>query len=129
MTQISLDTAIDFSHLRRFVGDDSSLTAELFGLFQHQADIWGKALKTDADDETWVSVAHTLKGSANAVGAIGLADCCDMAEKLIGDKATPMARAIAVQDIENWIAAVSHRIQRWEYREKLEHIRNTTVSN
>ena len=128
MTHICLDTAIDFSHLRRFVGEDSGLTAELFGLFQHQADMWGKALKQDADDELWLSIAHSLKGSANAVGAIGLADCCHMAEQLVGDKATPVARSVAVQDIQNWIAAVSHRIQRWEYREKLNHIRNTPVS-
>ena len=128
MTQISPETAINFQHLRQYVGDDTSLTGEVFGLFRHQVDMWGKALTADADDETWLSVTHSLKGSARAVGACGLADSCEFAEALIGDKATLTARTVAVQDIENWIGAVVHRIQRWEYRETLNNIRNTPPS-
>lgn len=125
MLSINPDTAINFSHLRQYVGEDTELTAEVFGLFKHQTEMWSKALSAGADDETWVSVAHSLKGSARAVGACGLADACDSAESLIGDAASKTARVIAVQDIQNWIEAVLHRIQRWEYRQSIENIRNS----
>ena len=62
---------IDFLHLKQYVGDDIALTAEVFGLFKHQVDMWQKLLNASADDESWVSVMHSLKGSARAVGAMG----------------------------------------------------------
>lgn len=123
MPAISPETAINFQHLRQYVGEDRSLTAEVFGLFKHQTELWCKALDAKADDETWLSVTHSLKGSARAVGACGLADACEQAEELTGTRASKTARAVAVQDIENWIAAVNHRIQRWEYRQTLDTIR------
>jgi len=84
MAHISADTAINFSHLRQYVGEDTELTAEVFGMFKHQTEMWCKMLQADADDETWGSVVHSLKGSARAVGACGLADACEQAEGLTG---------------------------------------------
>lgn len=124
MLHISPDTAINFTHLRQYVGDDTALTAEIFGLFRHQTDMWCKALDSKADDETWLSIAHTLKGTARAVGACGLADVCENAEMLTGDKATATARTVAVQDIQGWIEAVNHRISRWEYRQTMAALRS-----
>lgn len=123
MQAISPESAINFSHLRQYVGDDTALTAEVFGMFRHQTEIWAKALRSDAEDEMWLSVTHSLKGSARAVGACGLADVCEYAESLTGDKATKTARTLAVQDIENWIGAVNHRIARWEYRQSMDKLR------
>lgn len=123
MTSISPDTAINFSHLRQYVGDDLALTAEVFGMFKHQTEMWGKMLTADADDEMWSSVTHSLKGSARAVGACGLANACESAERLTGEAATPIARTVAVQDIINWIDAVLHRISRWEYRQTVSKMR------
>ncbi|MEE9346642.1 MAG: Hpt domain-containing protein [Robiginitomaculum sp.] len=124
MTQITADTAIDFSHLKQYVGDDLALTAEVFGMFRHQTEMWSKLLTAKADDETWTSVTHTLKGSARAVGACGLGDVCEQAEALIGEGASHTARVVAVQDIEGWIDAVLHRIARWEYRQTLAGLRS-----
>jgi len=123
MTSISPDTAINFRHLRQYVGDDMSLTAEVFGMFKHQTEMWGKMLSPDVDDDMWASVTHSLKGSARAVGACGLANACENAERLTGEAATPVARTVAVQDIHNWIEAVTHRISRWEYRQTLASMR------
>lgn len=123
MTSISPDTAINFSHLRQYVGDDLALTAEVFGMFKHQTEMWGKMLTAEADDEMWSSVTHSLKGSARAVGACGLANACENAESLTGEAATIIARTVAVQDITNWIDAVTHRISRWEYRQTLSEMR------
>jgi len=124
MLAISPDNAINFTHLRQYVGEDITLTAEIFSLFRHQTEMWSKALDPASDDETWVSVTHSLKGTASAVGACGLADTCDNAELLTGDKATPTARAVATQDILNWIEAVNHRISRWEYRQTMANLRS-----
>lgn len=123
MTRVSPDTAINFQHLRRYVGDDVSLTAEVFGLFKNQTEMWLRALDPSADDESWTAVTHSLKGSARAVGACGMADSCEAAEQLTGDAGTKTARTIAVQDIQNWVEAVSHRIRRWEYRQSIQDIR------
>lgn len=125
MTSINPDTAINFQHLRQYVGDDTALTTEVFGLFRHQTEMWCKALNAGADDETWLSVTHSLKGSARAVGACGLADSCENAEQLVGAKASPTARTVAVQDIQNWIEAVTHRIRRWEYRQSIQSLRES----
>lgn len=123
MAKISPDTAINFSHLRQYVGDDNELTAEVFGMFRHQTEMWGKMLSADADDDTWASVTHSLKGSARAVGACGLAQACETAEGLTGETASKTARIVAVQDICNWIDAVNHRITRWEYRQTMTGLR------
>lgn len=125
MSSINPDTAINFQHLRQYVGDDASLTAEVFGLFRHQTEMWCKALNAKSDDETWLSVTHSLKGSARAVGACGLADACESAEQLVGIKGSQTARTVAVQDIEHWIEAVTHRIRRWEYRQSIDAIRES----
>lgn len=114
---------IDFDHLNRYVAGDPSLTREIFGLFQHQVEMWGRGLTVDADDEVWASVTHSLKGSAKAVGAIKLAQYCEAAEQLIGDDRRSGARDVAVGNIEYEIDAVKAEIQRWEYRQGLNDLR------
>jgi len=114
---------IDFDHLKQYVGDDTELMREVFGMFQHQVDMWARMLSADADDDTWASVTHTLKGSSLAVGAKGLADLCERAEDLIGDGRRPGGREVAVQNIEFRISKVIAEIQRWEYRDKLKAMR------
>ena len=66
-------TEIDFEHLNRYVAGDPDLTREVFGLFRNQVEIWGRGLRADVDDDMWANVTHSLKGSARAVGALGLA--------------------------------------------------------
>ena len=114
---------IDFDHLNQYVGGDADLTAEIFGMFGQQVEMWGRMLTVDADDETWESVTHSLKGSARAVGAMGLAALCEKAESLLGQGNRPGLREKAVQDIEHSIYRAKAEIQRWEYRRKLDAMR------
>jgi len=117
-------TEIDFDHLNLYVQGDVNLTQEVFGLFKHQVDMWSRLLQADTDDETWASVTHSLKGSARAVGAQALADRCERAEDLIGDKASSGGRLVAVQDIEFRVSRAIADIQRWEYQQTLKNMRN-----
>lgn len=116
---------IDFDHLNQYVGGDADLIREVFGLFRNQVEMWGRGLDADADDDMWASVTHSLKGSARAVGAIGLAEACERAEILIGDERRPGAREVAVQTIEYRISKVLSEIVRWEYRDDMKRLRSS----
>jgi len=116
--------AIDFEHLKRYLGDDIDLTKEVFGLFKHQVDMWGKLLNARADDESWVSVMHSLKGSARAVGALNLAALCEAGETLVGPRGTEALRAQTVHDVQFSIDKALIDIGRWEYRQTLASMRS-----
>ncbi len=118
-----METEIDFDHLNLYVQGDIDLTREVFGLFKHQIEMWGRALTPDAEDDTWASVVHSLKGSARAVGAMALAQRCERAESLVGEHKTTGARLVAVQDIEFRMSRTLAEIQRWEYRQTLNDMR------
>lgn len=117
------DAQIDFDHLNRYVGGDVALTREIFSLFTHQTEMWGKGLHADSDDEVWASVTHSLKGSAKAVGAVKLAALCEAAEELIGENRRMGARDVAVQNIEYTIEQVRTEIQRWEHAQSIRDLR------
>ena len=117
------ETEIDFDHLNKYVGGDPELTAEVFGLFKNQVDMWGRALIVDADDDTWEAVTHSLRGTAMAIGAIKLAELCEKAEELIGEGKRPGGREVALQNIEFRISRTIAEIQRWEYRQTLNKMR------
>jgi len=116
---------IDFDHLNLYVGGDPDLTREIFGLFRNQVEMWGKGLTADADDDMWANVTHSLKGSARAVGAVGLAEACEVAEDLVGDDRRPGAREVAVQSLEQRIEKVLNEIIRWEYKDDMRRLRSS----
>lgn len=115
---------IDFAHLNLYVDGDADLTREVFGLFRNQVEMWGRGLTVDADDDLWSSVTHSLKGSARAVGAVGLADACEKAEGLTGDDRRPGAREVAVESLEHRISQVLGEIVRWEYQDDMRRLRS-----
>ena len=49
MTDDDSNIEINFDHLNNYVAGDVDLTAELFSLFQHQVEMWGRALVVDTD--------------------------------------------------------------------------------
>jgi len=116
---------IDFEHLNQYVGGDLDLTREVFGLFRNQVEMWGKGLVADADDDMWSNVTHSLKGSARAVGAVGLAAACETAESLVGDDRRPGAREVAVETLELRIEQVLNEIIRWEYEDDMRRLRSS----
>ena len=117
--------AIDFDHLDRYVAGDPALIREVFGMFTHQLEMWGRGLAADADDEVWASVTHSIKGSARAVGAARLAAMCEQAETLVGQENRMGAREVAVQNIEFEASRVSTEIARWEHAQSLKDLRST----
>lgn len=124
ITDMTDSPEIDFAHLNQYVDGDPDLTREVFGLFRNQVEMWGRGLMADADDELWASVTHSLKGSARAVGAMGLAEVCEKAESLIGDDRRPGAREVAVESIETKISQVLNEIVRWEYMDDMRMLRS-----
>jgi len=114
---------IDFAHLNRYVDGDPELTREVFGLFRNQVEMWGRGLTADADDDLWSNVTHSLKGSARAVGAVGLAAACEKAEALTGDERRPGAREVAVESLQHRISQVLSEIVRWEYKDDMRILR------
>lgn len=92
------ETAIDVQHLGRMTLGEAALEAEVLGLFSAQsADLVGrlKTIPTDA-----AALAHTLKGSARAIGAFRVAEAAlgvEAAMKSDGDVAgaiTLLQRAV-----------------------------------
>jgi HPt (histidine-containing phosphotransfer) domain-containing protein len=75
---------VDFAHLRRFTLGDRHLEAEILGLFLAQVPITIATLKRAETDGAWYVAAHTLQGSARAVGARRLALLATQAERLGG---------------------------------------------
>ncbi|MBL4766218.1 MAG: Hpt domain-containing protein [Rhodobacteraceae bacterium] len=115
---------IDFNHLKQYVGDDVALTKEVFGMFKHQVEMWARGLDPAADDEIWASVMHSLKGSARAVGAMGLGDLCERGEVMVGENIHLAVRTALVQDVRFSIDRVTIEIDRWEYRQSLASLRS-----
>lgn len=73
---------VDLAHLRRYTMGDRALEAEILALFADQLPITIGALKNAPSAKEWGIAAHTLKGSARAVGAWSLARIAETAEKL-----------------------------------------------
>jgi HPt (histidine-containing phosphotransfer) domain-containing protein len=86
------DGPIDFAHLRRMTLDDDRLEREVLALFSAQsANLAGMLANLPADAG---ALAHTLKGSARAIGAFGVADAATRLETLIrngGDQSEALA--------------------------------------
>ncbi len=123
------ESQIDFDHLRQYVGDDAALTAEVFGLFKNQVDLWSPQMQADLDDDSWSMMAHSLKGTARAIGAVQLAEICETAESLIGEGKRPGARAVAIDKMEASIGQIMIEISRWEYRQTILKMKGETPSS
>ena len=66
------DGPIDLAHLRRMTLGDAGLEREVLTMFLTQASRLVTALATQPADA--LALAHTLKGSARAIGAFSVAD-------------------------------------------------------
>lgn len=72
---------LDLGHLRRFTAGNRSLEAEVLGLFAAQAPVTLRVMQLAATEKSWRDAAHTLKGSAYAVGALAIARTAAEAEQ------------------------------------------------
>ena len=105
------DGPIDIAHLRRMTLDDPGLEREVLAMFSAKAVELVGALATFPSDAA--ALAHTLKGSARAIGAFGVADAAGDLEALIengGDRAKALAElSDAVAEARAAIDAILRR--------------------
>lgn len=105
------DGPIDIVHLRRMTLGDVGLEREVLAMFSAQAVGLVGALATLTSDAR--ALVHTLKGSARAIGAFGVADAAACLEALIqngGDPALALAELDdAVSQARAAIDAILHR--------------------
>lgn len=73
--------AIDFEHLMRMTLGDDALEQEVLSMFSAQSAGLVQALSAMPDDAG--ALAHTLKGSARAIGAFAVADAARRLETVL----------------------------------------------
>jgi HPt (histidine-containing phosphotransfer) domain-containing protein len=93
------DGPIDFEHLRRMTLDDADLEREVLAMFSAQAARVIGTLATLPVDAG--ALAHTLKGSARAIGAFGVADAAEALEAAILKGGDP---ALALTELDDAVA-------------------------
>ena len=109
----ALAQPVDLAHLRRYTLGDRGLELEILGLFVDQLPITIGALKNAPSEKDWGIAAHTLKGSARAVGAWSLATIAERAERLHGfpdaDARCAMIRQLeeAAGEAREYIASIA----------------------
>ncbi|WP_171707920.1 Hpt domain-containing protein [Bradyrhizobium archetypum] len=102
---------IDFDHLTRMTLGDASIEHEVLTMFSAQSARLVHALAAMPADAS--ALAHTLKGSARAIGAFAVADAATRLETVIGrgfDTSVALAElAEAVAEARSAIEAVLRR--------------------
>lgn len=73
---------VDLAYLGRFTFADRELEREVLYLFAQSIQGYVAALAAAADDAAWQRAAHTIKGSARAVGAWRVARMAETAERI-----------------------------------------------
>ncbi|MCK1642795.1 Hpt domain-containing protein [Bradyrhizobium sp. 157] len=105
------DGPIDFEHLDRMTFGDAGLEREVLTMFSAQSARLVHTLAAIPADAS--ALAHTLKGSARAIGAFAVADAADRLEAAIAsgfDASAPLAELDeAVAQAQAAIEAILHR--------------------
>jgi HPt (histidine-containing phosphotransfer) domain-containing protein len=73
---------IDRTYLARFTLGNAALEREVLQLFADQVPLYLQALRDARTRKAWREAAHTIKGSASAVGVWRLARFAEMAERV-----------------------------------------------
>ena len=79
--------AVDLVYLARFTLGNVALEREVLQLFAAQMPLYLEALRTARARQAWRDAAHSIKGSAWAIGAWRLAGCAEFAERVEVDGA------------------------------------------
>jgi HPt (histidine-containing phosphotransfer) domain-containing protein len=96
---------INRAYLARFTLGNAALEREILELFAGQLPAYVGQLRAAADRKAWALAAHTIKGSALAVGARRLADAALAAEQI--DAAAFAADAGARRQAAETVAAAA----------------------
>lgn len=96
-SEVDGEAPIDLVHLSRQTFGDHDLERELLGLFDAQAAQFAKRLRSPAaqGDADWrIALAHTVKGSARAIGAFELGRAAEAYEQALrGEDASVAEKA------------------------------------
>jgi HPt (histidine-containing phosphotransfer) domain-containing protein len=90
------DGPIDIAHLARMTLGDVSLEREVLAMFAGQSAGLVGALATLPANAA--ALAHTLKGSARAIGAVRVAEAAEWLEAAMRDDANPTQALAALHD-------------------------------
>jgi HPt (histidine-containing phosphotransfer) domain-containing protein len=74
--------AVDRAYLARFTLDNAALEREVLELFAAQAPVYLQRLREASTIKAWKEAAHTIKGSASAIGAWRLSRLAELAETI-----------------------------------------------
>lgn len=93
-------TPVDRVHLARYTLGDAALEREILGLFLLHLPNTIRDLGLADTNSDWHRAAHTLKGSARAIGAWRLAKTAEDAERLadVGDRAASEAALVRIAE-------------------------------
>jgi HPt (histidine-containing phosphotransfer) domain-containing protein len=92
-------------HLSRYTLGERALECEVLQLFCTQSAIYLLRLREAGSDKDWKDAAHSLKGSAYAIGAWRTAEAAERAEALSGETLA-QARALRLREIESSLREV-----------------------
>ncbi|MDX5361362.1 MAG: Hpt domain-containing protein [Alphaproteobacteria bacterium] len=107
---------IDEAHLMHYTLGDQALACEILELFVAQVDIYLDQLGNAGDDLAWHEAAHSLKGSARAIGAQALSAQAAAAETVRYEDEDVRARhlevlAASVDDVKRAAAGYLRRVR------------------
>jgi HPt (histidine-containing phosphotransfer) domain-containing protein len=91
---------VDLVHLSRYTLGERALEREVLELFCSQSPIYIERLQAARSDNDWKDAAHSLKGSASAIGAWRAAAAAANAEAL-SSEAPAEVRALRLREIES----------------------------
>jgi HPt (histidine-containing phosphotransfer) domain-containing protein len=102
--------AIDRSHLSRMTLGDASLEREVLALFDRQAQMLLNRM-AGAAPAVVAALAHTIKGSARGIGAVGVARAAEVVELVADERPQEMVGEIdrlgaAVEEARRVIGAL-----------------------
>lgn len=103
---------VDLEHLARYTLGERALEKEILELFCTQSVLYLDQLRAAMSDRDWRDAAHSLKGSARAIGAWRAAQAAERAEALQGDVLTQFRTArideieASLREAEAYIASV-----------------------
>lgn len=86
---------LDRDQLDAMTGGDTDLSLEVVDIFVHQAEIWSRLLDPRADANQWADAAHTIKGASLSIGAMQLANACEIAERAGRSETAPSTAGAA----------------------------------
>jgi HPt (histidine-containing phosphotransfer) domain-containing protein len=91
---------VDLVHLSRYTLGERALEREVLELFRAQSVVYLERLRRARSEQEWKDAAHSLKGSASAIGAWRAAEAAQHAESLSGTRLNA-SRDLRLREIES----------------------------